>query len=74
MGVSVKTVETYRARLKQKLEIKSRVGLLKFAVEWTLIGRPFDRVRLGLSPTPLASGNGHSQAKPDFPFSKDGSE
>ncbi len=33
MNVSVKTVETYRARIKQKLGIKNRMELIRFAVE-----------------------------------------
>lgn len=37
MNVSVKTVETYRARIKQKLGIKNRVELLRFAVECELL-------------------------------------
>lgn len=36
LGVSVKTVETYRARIKQKLNIKGRAKLVCFAVEWAL--------------------------------------
>src|SRR5436189_3811863 len=70
IGVSVKTIETYRARLKQKLEIKNRSALLKFAVEWALIGRPFDRIQLRLAQLTLADGDGHSPGNPDFTFSK----
>jgi DNA-binding NarL/FixJ family response regulator len=36
LGVSVKTVETYRARIKQKLGIKGRSDLIRCAVEWSL--------------------------------------
>jgi DNA-binding CsgD family transcriptional regulator len=36
MGVSIKTVETYRARIKQKFGIKHRMQLLALAVEWRL--------------------------------------
>jgi DNA-binding CsgD family transcriptional regulator len=39
LGVSVKTVETYRARIKQKLLIKGRLPLIAFAIEWKLQGR-----------------------------------
>ena len=37
MNVSVKTAETYRARLKQKLDIKSRSLLIALAVEHRLL-------------------------------------
>jgi len=36
LGVSVKTVETYRARIKQKLGIKGRSDLIRCAVEWAI--------------------------------------
>lgn len=36
IGVSTKTVETYRARIKQKLGIKGRMHLPALAVEWRL--------------------------------------
>lgn len=36
LGVSVKTVETYRARIKQKLGIKGRLDLMRSAVEWAV--------------------------------------
>ena len=74
IGISVKTIETYRARIKQKLEIKGRGGLIKFAVEWTLAGRPFDRIQMRRSRSLLADGDGHTQGKPDFPFRGDGSK
>jgi len=72
MRISVKTIETYRARIKQKLGIKNRIGLLKFAVEWTLIGRPFDPIQLRLAPSTLADGDGHSDGKVGISFSKVG--
>ena len=34
MHVSVKTVETYRAHLKDKLQLKSAPELMRFAVDW----------------------------------------
>ncbi len=32
LGVSVKTVETYRARINEKMGFKSRVDLVRFAL------------------------------------------
>jgi DNA-binding CsgD family transcriptional regulator len=45
MGVSVKTIETYRARMKTILGISNRAQLLAQAVEWSLerrwwVGQP----------------------------------
>lgn len=37
LGVSVKTAETYRARIKQKLEITTSTYLLHVATEWFLL-------------------------------------
>jgi DNA-binding NarL/FixJ family response regulator len=34
LHISVKTVESYRARLKEKMNIKSGIELLRFAVSW----------------------------------------
>ena len=34
MHVSVKTVETYRAHIKEKLQLKSASELMRFAVDW----------------------------------------
>ncbi len=34
MQVSVKTVETYRAHIKEKLQLKSAPELMRFAVDW----------------------------------------
>lgn len=39
MNVSMKTVETYRARIKHKLGIKGRAALLRMAVEHELLRR-----------------------------------
>ena len=36
MRVSPKTVETYRARLKEKLELSSATELMRRAVQWVL--------------------------------------
>jgi DNA-binding NarL/FixJ family response regulator len=36
LGLSVKTIETYRARIKQKLNITNRMELIHAAVEWVL--------------------------------------
>src|SRR5439155_1019541 len=36
--LSVKTIETYRARLMAKLEVKSRAELVRYAAEHGLIG------------------------------------
>ena len=35
LGVSVKTVETYRANIKSKLKLKDARDLLRFATSWT---------------------------------------
>lgn len=34
LGLSVKTIETYRERLKAKLEIAIAAQLVRFAVQW----------------------------------------
>ena len=34
MHISVKTVESYRARLKDKMNLRSGTELLRFAVRW----------------------------------------
>jgi DNA-binding NarL/FixJ family response regulator len=39
MGLSVKTVETYRSRIRQKLNIGNRTELLRFAIEWSMSRR-----------------------------------
>ena len=39
--VSVKTVETYRARIMEKLELKSRAELVQYAINSGLLGRDF---------------------------------
>jgi len=39
MQLSIKTVETYRARIKQKLNMTSRTELIRRAVEWVLQNR-----------------------------------
>jgi DNA-binding NarL/FixJ family response regulator len=39
MGLSVKTIETYRARIKRKLNVKGRTQLIQVAVEWALSRR-----------------------------------
>lgn len=36
LGLSVKSVETYRARLKKKLQLRSNAELLRYAVRWNL--------------------------------------
>lgn len=36
MALSIKTIETYRARIKQKLNCPSRTELVRTAVEWVL--------------------------------------
>jgi two-component system response regulator NreC len=40
MFLSVKTVETYRARIAQKLGIRGRADLVRYAVEMNLFGPP----------------------------------
>jgi DNA-binding NarL/FixJ family response regulator len=35
LGVSVKTIETYRSNLKTKLELKDAADLIRFAATWT---------------------------------------
>jgi len=37
LGLSVKTVETYRARLNEKLGFKGRAELVRYAIEWGLL-------------------------------------
>ena len=37
LGVSVKTVETYRARIYDKLEVRSRSGLIQYAISTGMI-------------------------------------
>jgi DNA-binding NarL/FixJ family response regulator len=39
MKLSVKTIETYRARIKRKLNVKGRTQLIQVAVEWALSRR-----------------------------------
>ena len=38
LGISIKTVETHRARLSEKLGLKSRADLVRFAIEAGLLG------------------------------------
>jgi DNA-binding NarL/FixJ family response regulator len=38
LGVSVKTVETYRARLGRKLGLRTRADLVRFALDAGLLG------------------------------------
>jgi two-component system response regulator NreC len=40
IGVSVKTIESYRARLMQKLGLSSRADLMRLAIELGLVGGP----------------------------------
>ena len=35
LRIDVKTVETYRARIKEKLKLNSSSDLLKFAIAWS---------------------------------------
>lgn len=35
LGLSIKTVETHRARIKEKLGIRTATELLRFAMQWT---------------------------------------
>ncbi|MDO8547922.1 MAG: response regulator transcription factor [Nitrospirales bacterium] len=37
LGISIKTVETYRARLMEKLELRSRADLVRYALEKGLL-------------------------------------
>ncbi len=37
LGISIKTVETYRARLMEKLELRSRADLVRYALERGLL-------------------------------------
>jgi two-component system response regulator NreC len=39
LAVSIKTVETYRKRLHEKLELKTRAQLFRFAFESGLLDR-----------------------------------
>jgi len=38
LGLSVKTVETYSARIREKLELKSRADMVRFALDAGLLG------------------------------------
>jgi DNA-binding NarL/FixJ family response regulator len=38
LHISIKTVESYRARLKEKMNLRSGVELTRFAVQWTTDG------------------------------------
>ncbi len=40
LGVSAKTVETYRARIADKLELRTRAELVEFAIESGVLGAP----------------------------------
>ncbi len=40
MGVSTKTVETYRGRLTAKLGFKNRADLMRFAIESGVLAKP----------------------------------
>ncbi|MBN8625187.1 MAG: helix-turn-helix transcriptional regulator [Planctomycetes bacterium] len=51
LNLSEKTIETYRARIKQKLGIKDGLKLMRYAVEWRL--KHPDIVQ---EPRPTASG------------------
>ena len=42
MAISVKTVETYRARLKQKLEVGEGTHIVRMAKEWRSLERADD--------------------------------
>ena len=35
LGVSVKTIETYRTNIKVKLKLKDATELIRFAASWT---------------------------------------
>jgi DNA-binding NarL/FixJ family response regulator len=35
LGVSVKTIETYRSNIKSKLNLKDAADLIRFAATWT---------------------------------------
>ena len=35
LGVSVKTIETYRSNIKTKLNLKDATDLLRYAASWT---------------------------------------
>ena len=74
LEVSVKTIETYRARLKTKLEIKSRAKLITFAVEWTVKGLPLARQPIPSRRFRAADGDGKQVEKSDSTFSSDGSQ
>lgn len=41
LGLSVKTIETYRARLLTKLELRTRPELVRYALENGLLTKPF---------------------------------
>ena len=43
LGLSVKTIETYRARLLTKLELRTRPELVRYALENGLLTKPFGR-------------------------------
>lgn len=43
LHISIKTVESYRARLKEKMNLRSGVELTRFAVHWAADGGPVAR-------------------------------
>ncbi len=40
LGLSVKTIESYRARMMQKLKLKSRADVIRFAIDSGLLAPP----------------------------------
>ncbi len=63
--VSVKTVETYRTRVSEKLGLKGRAELYRFATESGMLDRGFGSVgRRGQIATPLS---GLSPTNPPHP-------
>jgi DNA-binding NarL/FixJ family response regulator len=45
LHISIKTVESYRARLKEKMNLRSGIELTRFAVRWTSDEAPVVRKR-----------------------------
>jgi DNA-binding NarL/FixJ family response regulator len=42
LHISVKTVESYRARLKEKMNLRSGIELMRFAIRWATDGHKRD--------------------------------
>ena len=60
LKISVKTVETYKARVMEKLNLRSRAALVRFALQHGLLDDAIPGIR-ARSPGILAVGNAEQQ-------------